>query len=335
MEAAFIYADLPEEANTSYFRVMIPAMAMQKRGYDVGVKNFLESEWDRVPKSVLLERVATPDTEMVAKLRAKGCERLVISFDDLYAKIPETGRTAIPGINPPHEYWRRNHAGFLRMIGQADLVIVPSQRLAEYYAPNCKAIRVVPNYHDPDLWLFSPPDRDPSRVVIGWGGTFGHVVTWRSPLVREALRYVLNANPNVVFRMSHLGETVESMRRQGIRVETFDYMRFSEWPKTVAAFDIGLAPLSGDYDLARSNTKVIEYCLAGVPWVATKGGPYDQDKGGILVSNSIEMREALQHLIDHPEERERLGREGQAHAQQYLITSNPEVYPELLGLTPR
>jgi hypothetical protein len=48
-------------------------------------------------------------------------------------------------------------------------------------------------------------------------------------------------------------------------------------------YDIGLAPLSGDYDDRRSSLKVAEYLISGLPFVATKSPVYkrfwDVDSG--------------------------------------------------------
>ena len=322
IQGLFLFADVPEEANTSYYRCIIPSKYMRSSGFDVDYRSYYDAPWTAMPETVILERLAS--REMMLKLRSAGVKRIIVTFDDLYAKLPP-GSASLP-------FWKKHHPNFVRSLEEADLVIVPSQNLADYYVKRCKEIRVVPNYHDPELWLFTPEEKPPDTLAIGWGGSMTHAQTWQNPGLLAALAFVLKDNAQARLHVnSHPAH--EPLERAGIPHLVYPWCAFADWPKRVASFDIGIAPLTGEYDKARSNLKVVEYGLAGIPWVASAGGEYEKAKGGMLYTNFQDMREAMQFLIDNPEVRTKLGEEGKRWAQEYLITMNLQVYPGLFGLT--
>jgi len=98
------------------------------------------------------------------------------------------------------------------------------------------------------------------------------------------------------------------------------------WPQIVARFDIGLAPLAGDYDRRRSWIKVMEYALAGIPCAFTDYEPYDDLRPlGIPIENSSEnWYHALKFLIENIKE---VKQDAQARRQTALqdLTMAPNI----------
>ena len=87
MEALFLFADLPQELNTSIYRIKIPAKYLQKAGHTISVKHISELDLAEVPEVVLVERILTE--EIVELLRLAGVKRLLVTFDDHYGLIPK------------------------------------------------------------------------------------------------------------------------------------------------------------------------------------------------------------------------------------------------------
>ena len=96
---------------------------------------------------------------------------------------------------------------------------------------------------------------------------------------------------------------------------------YTHWPPLLATFDIGIAPLFGEYDQRRSWTQVLEYMLQRIPWVASAGSAYqDLAQFGWLVHNQASSWErVLLDMVDHLDEY-RL--EAERDAYLYALSQN-------------
>ena len=90
---------------------------------------------------------------------------------------------------------------------------------------------------------------------------------------------MLEAHPDVrvVTINVDLGIDHERYRRE-------DPVPFERLTQRLADFDVGLAPLADiPFNHGRSNVKAREYAAAGVPWLASPVGPYEElgeEEGG-------------------------------------------------------
>jgi len=334
-EALFVYADRNELGilNTSQYRVLIPAKYLNKAGHKIvtetggSITNVYGHKADtinysHVPEVVLLERVVWPGR--IEKLRLAGARRIIITFDDNYQLLP-------PGA--ASEYWKRNYGDFVKCLGLVDEVIVPSVALAADYSKLCKKISVVENYLDPDLWQ-AKTKYDNHPLTIGWGGSNQHVATWANKHFSSALREIQRLYGDKIRIVVYGDAAVSALSDGNVEFESRYLVPFDEWPKHCAQFDIGLAPLYGVYDERRSNLKVIEYCAAGVPFVATDGTPYRGLWVGSHVGKTNETRgwiAALDKIIqNYPSEVETMQTSGAEIASEYMMNNGVHRYEEIL-----
>jgi hypothetical protein len=79
------------------------------------------------------------------------------------------------------------------------------------------------------------------------------------------------------------------------------WVSYREWPSVLSHFDIGLAPLAGEYDDRRSWIKVLEYLVMRIPWVASAGSPYEEfsSYGWIVKNNSQAWERVLLDIVDN------------------------------------
>lgn len=330
--ALFISSDNPArgEVNTSLFRIAIPGTYLSRAGHDIRLQNVppisheMYGEVDQVdledvPEVVLVERTITP--ERVKMLRLAGAKRLVATFDDNYAMLPED--------SPAKPWWRKHLAGWLEALGQVDLVIVPSQQLVQDFGKYCRAIQLVPNYHDPELWAVERPASD--HKVIGWGGSMEHQQSWQRSGIIPALKKALERHLDWQLHVHGLAAG-QLLRMAGVPFVQVPWCNLGYWAAYVRGFDIGLAPLHGEYDARRSNLKVLEYGLAGVPYLASRAAPYlePMNPGGLLIDRPSLWADALERLMDDQAQREALGRCGQEWAQQFTMDKNVGVYEKVL-----
>jgi hypothetical protein len=113
-------------------------------------------------------------------------------------------------------------------------------------------------------------------------------------------------------------EVISAFGKTGVRFVTGNWQTFETWPKTVGTFDIGVAPLSGEYDRRRSLLKTLEFATAGIPWVATDEAPYKESEGGLRIPNkSSAWYGALRDVIIHRPLYEQLSHEGRTWATAF------------------
>ena len=334
MKALFISNDSPPEAgygaaNTSYFRILIPMAFLIGAGHDIthqAVPPVFNKgvmvdtiDWKQdIPETVLVERMIWP--ERVKMLRLAGAKRIVLTFDDNYQLLP-----SYSAVTP---FWKRALPGFLSALPLVDEIIVPSKKLANDFRAYNPHITYVPNYLDHRLW--DGERRVNDKLTIGWGGSEQHLQSWTGSSIVPGLRRVLEARPNWQL-VVYCPIVAEHLRKQNLPVEDRSWVSFEQWPSEVRGFDIGLAPLHGDYDRRRSFLKVCEYGLSGVPFIATDDDPYKDVMGGVKVRNrSQSWGETLETLMDNEWGRMSLAHAGRAWAEGFRMDRNVDVYERVL-----
>lgn len=334
MEALFVSGDQgnARENNTSQYRIHGPAKYLIGAGHDITFGNMPGSaiqhidtaaivetnqlDWSLTREVVLFERNISP--ERVDLLRLNGAKRIIVTFDDHYGLIP-------PYLGS-YPFWQRNYKPFLRALGMVDLVIVPNVRLVSYFQSYCRKIKYVPNYLDRDRWPQPKQDRE---KIIGWGGSLGHIESWRNNNLQIALRTFLRDHPDWKFR--HYGPPLADWMNQHGQVEDKGWVTFDTWADCANEFSIGLAPLQGQYDQCRSNLKLLEYQRLGIPWAASQDVPYTMPKrlsGGKLVTRN--WLETLLELTENDELYRNLGQAGYNESEAWLMEKHVTDYEQLL-----
>ena len=357
----FAYADTQDELNTSWWRCFIPAQELSDAGYNVSAHHigvvFSEMRGEAVQRDideaevVVLERLLLrPWHGKITEWQRNG-KRVIATFDDNYALIPKSGgvsyqswlggerqRTVADellerhGIKPA-EGFNAILEEFREGLGLVDGALVPSRVLADDYRPYCANIQYVPNYPHLPLWknvLRRPQD---GNIVIGWGGSSAHDISWRDSGLAPALGALCRRHPRVHVSVFGLGATIkELLDRHKVRYEGHVWVPFDRWPHEVAKFDIYVIPCAGAYDLRRSYLKTLEAGMADIPWVASDVGVYDEAMGGVLVKNNpLAWERALTPLIEDVTYRRNLSQQGQLWAHK-MAKECVGKYEDVLGL---
>jgi glycosyltransferase involved in cell wall biosynthesis len=292
--------DLP---NCNY-RATIPLSALERRGHE-----FVDSR----DLDVLLgcdlvhfHRQHGPNTERgIRALRQAG---VVVSYDndDDIASVPDES----PFIrNYGRQEAEEDARGVLRTALTADLVTTPTPVLAEKYrSAGIRHVAVLENYL-PTQW--ARRRRTPHQgLVVGWTAGRTHAADDARLGISQALARVLERHPEA--RVISIGHRLQLPPD---RYEHIEQLPFPELIDHLARFDIGIAPLADmEFNRARSNVKLKEYAILGIPWLASPVGPYAQmgeAEGGRLVSDEG-WEEALSRLIEVREERLLLGQSAAA-----------------------
>lgn len=217
----------------------------------------------------------------------------------------------------------------------ADLVTVCSHGLAEIVVANAPSahVVVVPNCVPDDI-LDLPRTPRGERVKLGYGGSVSHAIDM--PILHDVFPRLGRD-----FSVTLLGHP-HHLQIDPLRIE------YRQWSNNLTRyygnidFDIGLAPLADDpFNWGKSDLKVLEYMARGIPWVASRIGPYSEPdiegldgKAGFLVDTIDEWVDAVHALIDEPDQAASMGQAGRAWVTEHRLGSVGALRrEELFGLT--
>lgn len=194
----------------------------------------------------------------------------------------------------------------------ADEVIAGNTYLAEWARQYCRRVEIIPTCLD--LAAYVPMGRMSSReVTLGWVG-MGHNLFYVRQ-IRRALERVLDRYPDACLKIL----SDEPLELNG-RVVNQRWMEPNQ-VRDIAAFDIGLMPLTDDsYSRGKCAYKALQYMALKVPPVVSPVGMncevVEHGRNGLLASTEEDWVEALSHLIEDSDLRRRLGESARVTVEQ-------------------
>ena len=299
------------EYNSSRWRCSNMSDALIKAGHKVNILDirlWLENNYYTrkiIEKSdvIIVHRVAIRQSINVLEYWRNRNKIVLMDFDDGYLQL--TG-----GNNPAQKYWINGELeiklGDYRytklmeehpikllkeFVSKASGLTVPSKQLVldwQKFNPNTF---LLPNYINSALYSrnLTPKHIHNGEVWMGWGGSLGHIESFLNSGIDEALRFITDKYSFVKFLLIGDARILEKIKLKESQYIFLPYTVYNNWPTMLAKFDIGLAPLAGDFDMRRSPIKVLEYVTYGIPFLATNCIVYNDFNdvdSGILVNNS-------------------------------------------------
>jgi len=360
MNILYVFADIPQEWNCSEWRCAIPGRVLNEQDNVTTQLMFIKywaedkedcheaSEWADV---IIIQRLPLFNVHhLIMRYRSKG-KAVIVDLDDAYHMIKPSNIT--------HSFWKEDiiartektvskfKVPTLQQLVEgcklATALTVSSPKLAEdwkQFLPE-ENIFVVPNYMPDDFYI--PRNRE-SRIkhnntVLGWGGSLSHLASFGENIVK-AITSVLQKRSNVSLLIAGGDSRIRSLfyKLPPEQVAITPWVRFSEWPKILTEFDIGLAPLDTTYDARRSWIKPMEYMLCEIPWISSNQSAYDEIEYGVFPDNrQSTWRNTINLMIDNYSHYENRTAEARKYAEQFLVSRNVDkleaIYKEILCLT--
>lgn len=351
MRIVYVYCDTPTEWNCSEWRCHLPSVALNASGrhaakliWYLDFARGAQLDWVREhcyqADVIFVQRnLLFPDLWNACDYWRGLGKTVVADLDD--------GYTILPPSNPAYKFWIENREGLepppLQRLEEGlrhvDALCSPSHVILQDWAHVVPGIWV-PNLASTFWWRDVRPREEDGKVIIGWGGSVSHYDSFWDSGIREALRLVLREFPHV--RLLLCGNDTRLRHKPPGPPEKVLYQPGVppwNWPRVVARFDIGIAPLAGEYDRRRSWIKVIEYALAGVPALFTDYEPYaDVRDWGIPVENSPEnWYQALRYAVQNVKELKAAAQARRMEAlERFTLIPNVDRYCALfLQVAPR
>jgi hypothetical protein len=321
LKILYVYADTPGEWNCSRWNCIQPTNAINRTKNHTAEALYIQEFIQNTPNAqrlcaeadiIVVERNFFHDTlTMIQFWKVRG-KTLIAIWDDAYDIMHPQ--------NPSYEFWTngqlraKNEKGEEAMITMNPLPIeqmkwglrmvkgiqVPSEYLAKdwgryttaYYVHNFLEIK---EYMDVQPLHPHPED----ELWIGWCGSLSHHSSFTDSGLLDALRKVSKRYPKVKFLISGEKRVFDMLETKNKIFQPF--VPAEQWTSLLKSLDIGLAPLSGEYDKRRSWIKALEYMALKIPWIASEYPTYnDLHEYGFLVKNGyVNWEHAIEDMIDN------------------------------------
>lgn len=321
MRVLYVYADSPQEWNCSEWNAIIPTNAINRTENHSAsaiyinefVKNSPETQ-QLVANSdiIVVERNFFGDTLTVMQYWKVRNKPLVAIFDDAYDKMHP--------MNVSYNFWTNGDVPVKDAEGKVQIykmlpppleqfswglqmtkgVQVPSVNLAKDWS-KYNDTYYVHNFLDLEKYMNISPliPKQKDEIVIGWCGSMSHFSSFTDSGVLEALRKIGK-------KYSHVKVLIGGDKRVFEKVEVENkifqtYVPREQWTPLLKSIDIGLAPLSGEYDKRRSWIKALEYMALKIPWIASDYPTYDElhDYGKMTKNGYNNWVENLSEMIEN------------------------------------
>jgi tetratricopeptide (TPR) repeat protein len=304
-----------KEGGDYYYRTLAPgvAMAEEEGVYVVNLTNVHRNKEEimREADVLVLKNVCDPDLLLLI-LERKALKRLtVFEFaDDINAVQP---------WSPVYSFYRNpdNFGLSKRLACLSDVLQFTVGELRRIYG-HLNPVNIL---FSNQVAIIPPerPTRNNNRLVIGWGGSHGHLednaeiapvlIKWMGAR-NDAELYLMCSDPIWdLFR-----DIPEDWKRRVNPGSIEDYYSFLE------TLDIGITPLKDTaFYRSRSDVKFLEYAVSGVVAVVQELAPYrtvvQEGKTGFFFQHHDDLISILNKLVDDRDLIRRMAKE----ARSYLI----------------
>jgi len=321
MRVLYVYADSESEWNCSEWNCIIPTNAINKTK-DHTAKAIYINDWvangEEVQKDcmeadiIIVERNYFGDTPTLVQYWKMRNKTVIGIFDDAYDIMhpqnisykfwthgeltikDQDGKDKVVKMMPhPLDSFKWT----LRMFKGVQVPSINLQKDWSKYNPN---VHYVHNYLDIDKYMNAEPlYPHPGEIVIGWCGSMSHYSSFTDSGVLDALRKITKRHSNVKILISGDKRIYDLLETKNKIFQPF--VPKEQWTGLLKTLDIGLAPLSGEYDKRRSWIKALEYMALKVPWVASNYPTYNElhDYGVMVENNYSSWEKALNDMIEN------------------------------------
>jgi hypothetical protein len=208
-----------------------------------------------------------------------------------------------------------------------DAATAASRRLAAEWGSLCD-VHFLPSYLELESYCNTLSNQH-DGTWIGWGGSSAHLRSFTESGIIPALQRVCQARTQV--RVVICGNDRQIFDRLPLpEGQKFfqSWLASDQWARLLANFDIGIDPVAGEYAHRRGCSRLNEYMVMKVPWLASES-PTHQDlrSYGWLIHNTPSAWERmLLDMVDHLEDyRAEAGKEAYLYGLSQGIEENVQT----------
>jgi glycosyltransferase involved in cell wall biosynthesis len=253
------------------------------------------------------EAIMTGSVRFERKLKRKGAN-MVLDFDDaIWVLDVSTGNRNLKWLKRPSKT-----EDILRM---SAMVFVGNRYLAEYASGFNTNVKIIPSTLETDIFKRKLTNQGNERICIGWIGsrtTMKHFC-----LAVPFLQKLLEKFPGRI-----CVKLISDINYPGKDID----IQFCKWKKDTEAedlseIDIGIMPLPDDeWSRGKCGFKGLQYMSLEIPTIMSPVGVNTEiiqdGENGYLASTEAEWIEKLSLLIESPELRDRIGKNGRKTVEE-------------------
>ena len=241
---------------------------------------------------VILQRIASPFIERVAKELIKKQIPYIYEIDDLLWDMPKTLLSA--------SAWDRNKERLFFLLKNAFAITTSTQNIADKLYTFNSNIHIIPNVLGKS---FSPPRRFNANAKLILSATDRMYIESISGALKKLQKLYST-------EIVAIGPVAKDLAKKGISVKEIPVMELNEYSEFLASCEnfIGLCPLDDTaFSQCKSTVKYQSYALAGIPVIASNKEPYStvikHEFNGFLIADDSENSwfEAIRLHFENPE----------------------------------
>jgi glycosyltransferase involved in cell wall biosynthesis len=303
-------AGLPSSSSGSkYYRLTAPLSGLRQNGqawatiFPDPVQNPIRTfpsvvEFERLRPDSLFVHSVFPREDTLKQYKRFTKTFLVFSLDDLLTEAPRH--------NPIRKTLPDDIATLIkRTLQSCDRLVVSTEPLREYYRKKklVDDVVLIPNSIDPTKWAgLTLIKRRGPKPRVGWAGALQHLGDLRC--LKDVVRDTAEIADWVFF-----GMCPEELRPYA--KEFHPFIPLEEYPAKLASLglDLAVAPLEvNPFNEAKSNLRLLEYGMLGIPVVASNVYPYRNAPIKLVENTTAAWIEAIRERIHEPDATEWEGR---------------------------
>lgn len=245
--------------------------------------------------------------KLLLKIIRKRTKKIIYDFDDaIWLSSPDKISNLIK------QPYRKTKL----LIQYADIVIVGNPYLGDFAKKFNKNVSVIPTVVDTEYFQpIAESKNSNDKITIGWMGS--HTTIQHLKIILPALKEIQKNYPFVQFKFIAKKDFLPEINT------CIEEWNLKDEITTLNTFDIGIMPLPNDeWSKGKCGLKLLTYLSCEIPCVASDVGVnreiIEKTNGGILVNNTQEeWTRALSQLIESPEKRINLGKQGRKGIEQH------------------
>lgn len=202
---------------------------------------------------------------------------------------------------------------FTRMVQKADLIIAGNRVLAKQAEQYNKSVVIIPSAVETRQVATKDYSSQASdSTIIGWVGTEMNLAYLA---LLEPVLQKLAAEYSIVLRII----CNKPITLTGVEVQFIPWQLETQEAE-IAQFDIGVMPLpDSEHAAGKCGYKALQYMAAAVPAVASDVGVNSEiitdGEDGLIAAHIDDFYQKLKYLIEHPEQRQRIGLAGRRRVE--------------------
>jgi len=277
---------------------------MQARPTEEALRDWLRQYLtDYAPSIILFCRYSGPASEIILDWARDNGVPIIYHVDDDLLNIPvDIGEKKSAHHNQPERV-----GAVSNLMAKADLIYASTVRLKQRFSERFPTTNIIAGHiYCSGSVLREPEERQITKVGYMASADHAHNLD----MILPAIVQFLDRNPNVIFELFGSIPVPSELERFGERISTAppiaNYDRFLQEFSSYG-WDVGICPLTPiDFNLAKANTKWVEYTSVGTAVIASRDTVYDdccEDGCGILAETQDEWLTALELLARDPDQR--------------------------------